>query len=166
MEETVPNNIIRKQEKWEKMLPLFKHLENYCTINLRGLQEDSIYFHPKFILDDNTYISSQVDLNNPDIYAFNFHIKNPETNENISVEIHDELLSPIIIGYHTNKEQVLLALSTLNKVRTHINQLNMYVTDYIHNILIGNSVKDVTRAFIQELTGVEKIIEFMQKSKN
>ncbi len=164
MEENTPDHITRKKEQWDKIKKKYSHLKDYCTIDLKGMQENTQYFHPIFRIDEYTYISSQGDSGNNYIYALNFTTKDPETTDTFTVEIYDELLTPIIIGYHTNKEQVLLALTTLSKVRNHITQLNIYVTDYITNILIGNSIKDVTREFIQELSATEKIISFMQKT--
>ena len=45
----------------------------------------------------------------------------------------------------------MLALKTLSNIKNHINQLNMYTSEYVNNILIGNSIKDVTQHFINEL---------------
>ena len=154
----------KKKELWEKLSQKYKHLDNYCKIELVGIDDDNIYFHPKFILDDGVFITSQADIGtNKIIYALRFNVQTES--ENYSIDIYDELLSPIIVGYHTNKETLMLALDTLSNVREHINQLNIYTTDYIQNIIVGNSIKDITQQFIQELKATDKLISFMQKQK-
>lgn len=156
-------NIEKKQELWDKILKKYKHLESYCKIEVVGLENNDIYFHPKFILDDSTYISSQCDVgnNNQHIYALNFTMKSD--NDSISTEIWDDLLEPVIIGYYTNKQVVIIALDVLIKLKNHRNQLNNYITGYIHNILVGNSVNEITREFINELNTTNQLINFMQK---
>lgn len=154
----------KKQELWEKLSQKFNHLDNYCKIELRGIDDDNVYFHPKFIIDDGIFITSQADIGtNKCIYALSFNIQTEL--KNFSIDITDELLEPIIIGYYTNKDVVMIALETLSKVRNHINQLNYYTTDYIQNILVGNSIKDITQQFIQELKATDTLISFMQKQK-
>ena len=44
----------------------------------------------------------------------------------------------------------------------HINQLNMYVNDYITNILIGNSLNGITQNFISELKAVKPLPKVFQ----
>lgn len=157
-------NIEKKQKMFEDIIYNYKHLENYCKITAYGIEDDSIYFHPKFELDEDTYISSQSDIGSDKgvlIYAIKFVNKL----ENIQIEIYDDLIESIIIGYHANKDTVKLALSTLSKIRNHINQLNNYTTDYVHNILIGNSIQGITDNFINELKITNQIVDFMQKTK-
>jgi len=151
----------KKHEKWGKMLSNYKHLENYCTIQARGIDDDTIYFHPTFTMSDDVCITSQSDTgHNTGMYALRFVIKNES---HFTVDIHEDLLSPIIIGYTTNKEVVMLALKTLHNIRVHINNINMYTSEYINNLLIGNSINDVTRQFINELDATNKAVEFLQK---
>jgi hypothetical protein len=149
-----------KNKIWSKLRKKYAHLYDFCTINLRGIDNDEQYFHPSFIINDDVSITSQCDTTNKHIYAIRFNW----ISKGISIEINDDLLSAIIIGFHTNKESVELAMDTMAKVRNHINTLNNYTNDYITNILIGNSVNEVTDSFINELKANQKLISFMQKS--
>ena len=151
----------KKHEKWGKMLPNYKHLENYCTIQARGIDEDNIYFHPTFTMSEDACITSQSDIGrNKGIYGIRFVINNES---HFSVDIHEDLLFAIIIGYTTNKQVLMLALKTLHNIRVHINNINTYTSEYINNLLIGNSINDVTRQFINELDATNKAIEFLKK---
>lgn len=151
----------KKHKKWNELLPKYKHLESYCTIEAKGIDNDNIYFHPTFTISDNVYVTSQADCgNNNGIYCFKFIINNGSYH---SVEIPEEILSEIIIGYTTNKDIVMLALTTLSNIRTHINNIQSYTSYYVQNILIGNSIKDVTNHFINELDATNKAIEYLQK---
>ncbi len=153
----------KKNKKWNELLAKYKHLDNYCIIEAKGLDDDNIYFHPTFTISKDVHISSQADIGgNNGIYAFKFIINNDGY---YCVEISEELLSSVIIGYQTNKDIVMLALTTLGNIRNHINQLNMYTSEYVHNLLIGNSIKDVTQHFINELDATNKAIDFLQKTK-
>ncbi len=161
-------NIEKKNKFWEKIKDKYTHLEGYCSLEVRGLEDNNVYFHPTFRLDADTYITSQADVggSNISIYALRFNAKSSDENQHFSVDISEELLDAIIVGYFTNKEIVMVALTTLQKVRNHIDTIDMYTTDYINNILIGSSIKEITQQFVQELSAVEKIIGFMQKNKS
>ena len=154
---------MNKIELWESIKSKYSHLENYCKIEVQGINDESIYYHSKFIIDENTYITSQGDVNNNFIYAFRFY-HNDEIN-NISVEIHDSLLDNVIIGWSTNKEMVKTALSTLHKLKEHISNLNNYVNDYMINLLIGSTVNEISNNFINEIKTTNKLIDFMQTQK-
>jgi hypothetical protein len=148
-----------KQEIWQNIYKKVSHLENYCKIEVNGIDEETPYFHPTFIVDETFRITSQCDLGNNHVYALNAVF----SGENyFSVSIDESLLDSVIIGYHTNKETVMFALDTLVKVRNHINNLNYYTSDYINSILLGNSINEVTNSFVNELHSTNKIISFMQ----
>ena len=53
----------------------------------------------------------------------------------------------------------------MSKLNTHINNLNCYVNDYITNMLIGNSIKEVSDAFIGEIKTTSKLVDYMQSQK-
>jgi len=153
-------NSEKKQELWEKLKSNYSHLENYCTIELRGILDEEIYFHPTFIIDEETKITTQSDINNNNIYAANF--SSTSGTKTFSIEIYADLILNIIIGYHTNKETVMLALDTLYKVREHSRNIETYINDYVNNILIGASVKEITNSFINELKTTSSVVEFIQ----
>jgi hypothetical protein len=150
----------KKHKKWNELLPKYKHLENYCIIEAKGLDDDSPYFHPTFTISNDVYVTSQSDVGHNFIYATKFIINNGNY---YSVDIPEELLPYIIIGYTTNKDVVMLALTTLGNIRNHTNQIDMYAYEYINHLLIGNSIKDVTQKIINELDVTNKAIEFLQK---
>lgn len=151
----------KKHKLWEELSKNYSHLSNYCTIEARGIDDDSLYFHPVFTINENVYITTQGDVNNKYIYAHRF----VWDDKRIGIDIGDNLLDPIVVGFHTNRESVEFAMNTMSKVRDHIQTLNNYTTDYITNILIGNSVGEITNAFINELKTNQKLIEFMQSKK-
>ena len=152
-----------KLELWDTIKSKYSHLENYCTIELVGIEDESPYFHPRFILDENTYISGQCDTSNKYLYALRFNYTS-EINP-IYIEIQDSLLDNLVTGWTCNKEIVKVALETLSKLNNHINNLNCYVNDYITNMLIGNSIKEVSDVFIGEIKTTSKLVDYMQSQK-
>lgn len=152
----------KKQQHWEKIISKYKHLENYCTIEPRGIDDENIYFHPIFrISGDDIYISGQCDIqHNNGIYGLRFVVNKPTY---YSIDIGQRLIDAIITGYHTNKDTLMLAMTTLGNLTTHINALHGYATEYINHILIGNSIKETTQNIINELNVANKSIEFLQK---
>jgi len=154
----------KKYKAYEEVILKYKHLENYCTIEVTGLDDDNIYYHIYFKINDDVHIRSQSDVGtNEGIYGLTFVITQPDY---ISIEINEELLNAIIIGYTTNKNMVMLALTTLGNIRNHINKLNSYTSDYINNLLIGNSIKETTQCFINELHVTSMAIDFLKKQQN
>ena len=152
-----------KLELWDTIKSKYSHLENYCTIELGGIEDESPYFHPRFILDENTYISGQCDIGNESVYALRFN-HTSEINP-IYIEIQDYLLDSIITGWICNKEIIKVALETMSKLNTHINNLKWYVNDYIANMLIGNSITEVSNAFIGEIKTTSKLVDYMQSQR-
>jgi hypothetical protein len=148
-----------KKELWQNIYKKVSHLENYCKIELTGIEEETIYFHPTFIVDETFKITSQCDIGNQHLYALNAQFTGDRF---FSVNIDETLLDAVIVGYHTNRETVMFALDTLIKVKGHIDNLNFYTSEYINNILLGNSVNEVTNLFINELQSTNKIVSFMQ----
>lgn len=158
-------NSEKKLNQWNEQLKSFSHLENYCKIEVRGLEDDNIYYHPTFILDENVSIHSQADIgNNKSIYAMRFQVSKPSY---FSVEIYESLLDNVVFGYLTNKESVMLALETLSKIRDHVRKLESYADEYVNNILLGDSLEELGKSFIEEIKTTNKMISFMKKeSKN
>lgn len=161
------SNSEKKAQQWSNLYERYKHLEQYCNIVLDGIDDDSMYFHPRFVLDENTYITSQSDIGDNLTFGklYAMRLFSTVDGHNIQIEISDDIFDNIIIGYSTNRDIVILAATTLSRVKDHINQLNMYVNDYITNILIGNSLNGITQNFISELKAVNNVVSFMQKTK-
>ena len=153
------NNAEKKQKLWEEISQNYAHLEPYCKITVIGIEDNSSYFHPKFTIEENTYITSQCDLSSKYIYALKIHI------DNETIEIYDELLDPIIIGYAENKDIITTALGTLKRIRKHINNLNEFATTYIHNVLINQSIGDISKSIVSELKASEMQINFIKNKK-
>lgn len=153
----------KKQQIFADTQKKYSHLSNYCTIEARGLDDDGIYFHPTFVISEDVIITSQGDTKNNYIYAMRINYKVNGVTE--VVDIHDFLLEQIIVGWHTNQDKVLLAISTLQKVRNHINNLNNYASDYIVNLLMGNSLNELTNAFINEFKTTQNLIDFINLQK-
>jgi hypothetical protein len=156
------NNQEIKQKQFEEVLTKYKHLESYCTIECAGLDDDDIYFHTTFRIDENVSITSQSDIKSITglIYATRFTIIGSNY---CSVDIDEELLMPVIIGYRTNKDVVMLAMNTLSSIRTHINNIQCYTSDYVINILIGNSIKNISQHIVNELNATSLFVEFLKK---
>jgi hypothetical protein len=152
----------KKSEQWEKQLESFTHLQNYCTISARGLDDDSQYYHPTFTLDENVNVSAQSDIGpNKCIYALRFNIQTPEY---FTVDIYETLLDAVIVGYHTNKDAVMMALTTLVKIRNHIRNLESYSQEYVSNLLLGESLEELGKSFIEEIKTTNKLVSFMKQN--
>lgn len=152
-----------KQQIFADVKKKYSHLSNYCTIESSGLDDDGKYFHPRLVINEDVFISSQCDTNSKNIYALRFHYKIGDLTE--LVEIEDFLIDNVIVGWHTNNEKLLLAISTLHKVRNHINNLNNYANDYIIQILMGNSLGELTTLFINEFKTTQSLIDFIDSKK-
>jgi hypothetical protein len=151
-------NSEKKQKIWSDFFKKISHLENYCKIELSGIDDESVYFHPKFILDDDAFISGQSDTNNRYVYALSFVFKD------IRVDIYEDLLENLIIGYNQNKNVVLEALITLSKVKQHVRKIDNYTVDFVNNLILGSSISELTTSLINEVKTAEKVISLMQKN--
>jgi hypothetical protein len=151
----------KKQQLYEKQLLNFKHLENYYEPKAKGLEDASVYFHVEFWLDEKTYISSQSDIGNNSErhYPYAMRLNIISDNKTESIEIFENWFENIVISWSANKERVMSSLKTLSRVREHMRKIECYAVDYVNNLIIGESINDITNNCIYELKTVNKLVQ-------
>jgi hypothetical protein len=155
------NNTEKKQEVWGKVYPKVQHLENYCKIKLNGIDDDdNIYFHPTFIFGNGDYIHTQMDITHNYLYGIVFHF-----NDGLRTDIQEDLLDYVVVGHETNYEKVKYAMETLIRIKSHINNINNYVNDYIINLLIGSGVEEVSNLMINDLKSIKFVFKALIKKE-
>lgn len=142
-----------KIEIWNNIHSKIKHLDEYYNTELMGIEDDSVYFHPTFVLDENSFITSQCDINNKHLYALRYQCGD------MSVDIYDDIFEAIVIGYSVNKDRVMSILNIMIRIKDHSNKINGYIQDFIHNQLIGNSIEETTKNLISELKIQNEILK-------
>lgn len=160
MSDIVITNQQQKQKLWEEIKKKHSHLESYCTIKVKGLEDDNVYFHPIFVLDETTEIKGQCDTKNKHIYALNVYINNEHV-----CDIYDSFLEPCVIGWTQNKEIVLFALDSLFKLKNHVNRINSLSNEFISNILVSNAVEEEANMLINEVRAAQLFIKHTLKQK-
>ena len=53
----------------------------------------------------------------------------------------------------------------MSKLKNHVNNLEEYITNYAVNMIVGNSIKEVSDAFIGEIKTTSKLVDYMQSQK-
>lgn len=152
----------KKQAHFEKIIQKCKHLENHCTIVLKGIDDDSIYYHPTFVIEEGVYITTQADVGNNYNSSFYCPRFTSEKDNIYGIEIYEAHLENVIVSWKMNKDAVLLAFDTLSKVNMHVDKMRQYTVEYINNLLIGNSITALSNDFINEIKTTTKVIELMQ----
>jgi hypothetical protein len=154
----------KKQQHWAKISSKFKHLENHCTIKLKGIEDDSIYYHPTFGIEKGVYISSQCDVGN----NFNTSLYCPrftsESDNIYGIELYESYMENVIVSWKLNKEVTILAFDTLKKVNSHVEKMRQYTNEYVNNLLVGNSIVELSNDFINEIKTTTQLINLMQKN--
>ena len=150
-----------KKELWDKWLRENNHLENYCTIECEGLDNNNVYFNPTFILNQHLKIMCQSDTGNKIIYACKFQVTNDGLYE--EYEIPYEWLESVIIGFSQNQERVIFALKTFRKMQVHIGTLRDLNFQYVNEIILGNGLKEVTNAITNQLRITTDVLETLKK---
>ena len=150
-----------KKELWDKWLSENNHLENYCTIECEGLDDNAVYFHPKFILNENFRIRCQSDTGNKIIYACKLQMTNDGLYE--EYEIPYEWIESVIIGFSNNQEKVVFAIKTFRKIQSHIGTLRDLNFQYVNEIILGNGLKEVTNAITNELRITTEVLGTLKK---
>ena len=64
-----------KLQKWESIKDFFDFMPENAELELRGIKDDSKYFHPKFKITEELFITCQADTYNEDAYGFCFEFK-------------------------------------------------------------------------------------------
>jgi len=150
-----------KKELWGKWLSENNHLENYCTIECEGLDNNTLYFHPTFILNEQFKIRCQSDIGNKIIYACKFKLTNDGLFE--EYEIPYEWIESVIIGFSNNQEKVVFAIKTFRKIQSHIGTLRDLNFQYVNDIILGNGLKEVTNAITNELRITTEVLQTLKK---
>ena len=156
-------NSEKKQNVWDLLYPSVNHLESYFKLDLKGIDDESQYFHPIFILDEHFSITTQCDISNKCLYAIRCNYKS-KLGENEQVEIDISLFENIVIGYHINKEATMYVINIISKIRRHIGNLRDYCDEYVRHVLIGNSIEEISSAFISEIKTTTIVINNMKKN--
>jgi hypothetical protein len=151
----------QKQQLYNKQLLNLSHLENYFEPKVKGLENDSVYFHIEFWLDDKTYISSQSDIGNnfQRDYPYAMKLNIISDNKTECIDIFETWFENIVISWSANKERVMSSLKTLSRVREHMIKIECYAVDYVNNLIIGESINDITNDCINELKTVNKLVQ-------
>jgi hypothetical protein len=152
----------KKQHHWDKISNKFKHLENHCTIKLQGIEDDSIYYHPKFIIEEGVYIISQCDIGNNSNSSPYCHRFTSESDNIYGIELYEGYLENVIVSWKINKEVTILAFDTFKKVNSHIEKMRQYTNEYVNNLLVGNSIVELSNDFINEIKTTTQVIKLMQ----
>jgi hypothetical protein len=79
------------------------------------------------------------------------------------MEVYENWFEKICISWLTNKESVLNALTILQRVKSHIREIECFVTDYVNNLIIGESISDITNKMILELKTVNSLVSEIKK---
>ncbi len=156
----------KKQKQAEKVKNKLKHLEEHCVLTFEGLEQDNVYFHPVITIEKGVTIRMQCDVGSNYNYDNVFYCPTfSSVNDNIfSVKLDENLVDNVVLVWKNNKESVIIAFDTLNKIGKHVDKLRNYTNDYITNLLIGNSVNDLSKDFINEIKTTTSVINFMQKN--
>ena len=156
------SNAEKKQKVWDEIYPTISHLEQYFKIETQRIDDQSQYFHPEFILDENFKIRCQCDIGN--IYMYAIRCMYTQGEIDIELEIDSSLFENVVIGYHLNKEATMYALNTISKIRTHIGNLRDYCDEYVRGVLMGDAMDAISMNFINEIKNTTEVIKHM-KSK-
>ena len=152
----------KKQNHWDKISSKFKHLENHCTIELQGIDDDSIYYHPKFNIEKGVCITSQCDVGNnynASLYCPKF---TSESDNIYGIDLYEGYLENVIVSWKLNKEVVILAFDAMQKVNSHVAKMRQYTNEYVNNLLVGNSIVELSNDFINEIKTTTQVIKLMQ----
>ena len=159
--------MMTKQEHWEKTCEKYKHLKTYCIrIEAKGIEDETIYYHPHFYLDETHYVSAQADIEKlPHLALYATRYISQEGERYSSVDIPVEIMDAVVMGFTMNKEIVEVALDILSRLEDYLEKVKAYVNDYTMSLLVGNSATEITRQIISDLQATNKLIEMMQKNR-
>jgi len=153
----------KKQQLCVKQLESFAHLDGYFTTDVKGLDEGNVYFHIHFILDDSAFISSQSDIENVNKNPYAFKLNITENGILKSINIVDEWFENIVVGWGKNNGKVLQSLKALDSVQSHMRKIEQYTVDYVNNLILGESIDELTNICINELRVVSKTVNNLNK---
>ena len=156
----------KKAEHSVAIMEKLKHLENHAAITFEGLDDDSIYYHPLLTIEEGVFIRMQCDVGSNSQVGFYAATFTSQLDRMNHIPLYEDYIENVVVSWKNNKHIVLMAFDVLKKVNNHVEKMRGYTQDYINNLLIGNSISDLSTDFINEIKTTTKVIELMQTTKN
>lgn len=152
--------INKKQEHWNNIKEKYRFADSLVKLELKGVNDDSGYYHPRFIFEDGNFISGQCDLGNKDLYAVNFHI------EGTSIPIFIDLIQPIILSYKKNKSYASRLLLLHSDIQSQIGSIRDLAGQYFTEAFIDNTITETKDLLINKINITTELVSHIKQIRN
>ncbi len=153
-----------KKQKWETLKKeLLVVVPKEYKISVDGLEDDSKYFHPFIVVEDDIAIRGQADIDdNNKIYAWGLQVKQSVGRflYTIDFRIDDEnKIANILSNWDTYKNRIKKYLEICKIINTNINMLQEIKNNIESNLLNDTFTQEDRKECLSKLFIVKEWIE-------
>lgn len=133
----------KKQDHWDLIKDGFlKHIPKEFTVDIKGLDDRTRYYHPIIIINNEINIRAQCDLETDYVYALELYFNCKDLNKHMySIHIDHDFLSRVLFNWEEFKEPLLNAYKKskeLYKMQEHLKQLQYDIIEFSIEKIIGD----------------------------
>ena len=168
MEKQGQTNQELKQKHWKEIKKDFiSKIPKEFKIETNGIDDNSIYYHPKIILTDGYFIESQCDLNSKRIYAFSLRSENKQIINNMVYPFYanindDEKLFYFLNHYSSLLKKIQKSESEIMKIYSLIEKLSGCIEKMKHSAIEEIIDKEELKKSIRSL---EEVTEYLENQR-
>ncbi len=133
-------------------------------IEIEGIDDDSDYFHPIIILDENCKIRSQADFNTKYVYGHSFIFSDKENlNQNFYLSIYDDdAIVYILNNFDKIQQKLIFAIVELRK----INEFKKSLDDISSVITYESISKMIEKSKLKDcMNSLDGILEYLENKR-
>ena len=154
-----------KKVHWKKIKKDFiSKIPTRFKLDIEGLEDESEYYHPIIILNDELIIRGQCSLGFEDVYALSIHFKNKVEigsylyNAELGIDNDDKLLY-LLNNFEKIREYLNESLKEIIKLESLKNSLSVIQKDLIYHSISKNIDKQKLKNNIETLYQVSDYLE-------
>ena len=154
-----------KKVHWKKIKQDFiSKIPKRFKLDIEGLEDESEYYHPIIILDDELIIRGQCSLGFEDVYGLSIHFKTKAKigsylyNAELGIDGEEQLIY-ILNNFEKIRESLNESLNEIIKLESLKNSLSVIQKDLIYHSISKNIDKQKLKNNIEQLYSVSDYLE-------
>lgn len=166
LDEVLTNQELKKKH-WKSIKKEFiDKIPKQFNIEVKGLDDDCVYYHPTITLTEGFYIHCQCDINNKQVYGFSLKSNRDVTANGLmytpSISLWDEKFEYVLNNYTKILEKLIAAENEMLKIYSLIGLLqetaNKISYSVIEEIIDKNELK-------KSINSLEQVVEYLENKR-
>lgn len=165
--EIVLTNQELKQKHWKSIKKEFiAKIPKHFKIEVNGIEDDNVYYHPIITLSDDFYIHCQCDINKKYVYGFCLKSKRSITVDYLSyspvISLYDGKMEYVLNNFTKILEKLIAAENEIFKIYSLIGLLKESANK-ISNTVIDEIIDKIELK--KSIRSLEEVVEYLENQR-